>query len=281
MTTRTAAKDTETASKTRSSKSATKEKEEVKEKSQNVSEPLNNEAISGLSIYDALWLAQREMTNPDLDMENKFLTKQKGEPSKYPSLKSVMNVVRPACNQFGLFFTQSITTERINENITVEKLNTIVSKGTSSVVLSSMELPRYVDEKTRGGSITYFRRQEAMASFGLAGEEDTVEESESRDTVISPYYPRETFQDKEHNETREYEELVDLKDEITGKATTAKALGLKEEAYKEWFKAHVHGGWGGMTVQEAKAVLDYLKARIDDLNEVKKTVSPVTETIPY
>lgn len=254
---------------------ATKETAETKTVSQNGLESLTIEKvkeISDLSISDALALAQSQMENPPMNGVNNFF-KRDGEPTKYSTLTDIMSVIRPACNRWGIFFTQQITTERLDNGNTLEVLLTVVRKGGDEEVLSAMELPKYMDEKTRGAQLTYFRRQEASAAFGLAGEEDSMEESPSTETVIPPYYPNDkTSEDyKAEKEAKKSEDALILEDrlaEIEERLTIAKSLGLTEDGYKSWFKSNIKVAYSKMQLADADKVLGFLNQNIADFTAI-------------
>lgn len=114
-------------------------------------------------LTDALCLAQQKMENPKNDMRAEI----HGREYTYASLAAIEDVVRPALNSVGIFYSQPVLKDGDLEYVT-----TIVAKGDEERTLGCMALPAGLLGQDKGALVTYWRKQQATAAFGLAGDAD-------------------------------------------------------------------------------------------------------------
>lgn len=260
-------------------------KQDKKASQSDVLEQLKN--LEKLSLNDALVLAQLEMENPPLNGENHYFTKPDGSPSKYALLSDILNVVRPACNRWGIAINQKIefehdkrvmeSTSEAGTNTTTEQiasremLCTVVTKGSETKVLATQPLQGYKDEKTRGSQLTYFRRQHLCSVFGLAGEEvDVSENTPSRE----PEGAGDSAYDRDQALQREYAAKTEKLDELKERLKVAKALGIDEAEIKEWTKENIGLPSSHMSINQLNATIEYTNALI-------KSYEPIQENIDF
>lgn len=239
--------------------------------------------LSELSIYEALALAQSEMKNPQKTSKGKMPTKNGFYSFDFAGLDVISAIIRPACNKYGIFFAQPISSELDENGRKHEYLHTKVFKGRESCELAKMELPPdYRDVKTRGGDLTYFQRQQAKAVFFLAGDDDVSDQSGDFTPEISKNYMQSDFsEDDKEAEKREQQNILDDKiGELEDRRIVAKGLGLTAEAYKDWVSSNIGKGQGQMSAQEVDRVIMFLNDTIDDLT-ASKLSEPSNEDVDF
>lgn len=121
------------------------------------------------SLADALCAAQKQMQNPKKDKTARVRTKSGGEYTySYTTLDAVLDVVRPALNEQGVFLSQH--SESASGGML---LHTRVMYGD---VMQELDVTPYQydkDPQEFGKRETYARRYSLLKAFGLAGDDDT------------------------------------------------------------------------------------------------------------
>ena len=228
------------------------------------------------SLSDALALAQANMDNPPMNGVSMAYKKPDGSGASYSTLEDVLSVVRPACNAQGIYFSQPVLfVHKIDKSVapdgstfeakTIEEcLFTKVRKGDEEQVLGEQFLPSYTDEKRRGAQLTYFKRQQALAAFGLAGEEvDASEQEPSREPVYDDVGGYGSDFEKEKIEQRERKKKDELKAHLKERKLIANGQGLTDDLIKEWTTKNIGKPTSHMTIGQLEATIDYINDYIN------------------
>lgn len=121
------------------------------------------------TLAEALCAAQKMMQNPKKDKTAKVRTRTGGEYTyNYTTLDAVLDVVRPALNENGVFLSQY---SEVVENGML--LHTAVMYGETQHVLDVTPYQYDSDPQEFGKRETYARRYSLLKAFGLAGDDDT------------------------------------------------------------------------------------------------------------
>lgn len=121
------------------------------------------------TLAEALCAAQGQMQNPKKDKTAKVRTRTGGEYTyNYTTLDAVLDVVRPALNENGVFLSQR---SEVAENGML--LQTAVMYGDSVQVLDVTPYQYDSDPQEFGKRETYARRYSLLKAFGLVGDDDT------------------------------------------------------------------------------------------------------------
>lgn len=114
------------------------------------------------SIVEKLAEAQKRMKNPKLDKVNPRFR------SGYASLASILECVRPALNEQGLFFTQSVSIEKEGRAVVTTK----VKDGCTTETLDKRPIRITGDPQKDASAETYAKRYAICTVFGIVGDED-------------------------------------------------------------------------------------------------------------
>lgn len=121
------------------------------------------------TLAEVLCAAQKQMQNPKKDKTAKVRTRTGGEYTyNYTTLDAVLDVVRPALNDNGVFLSQH---SEVVENGML--LHTAVMYGDDMQVLDVTPYQYDSDPQEFGKRETYARRYSLLKAFGLAGDDDT------------------------------------------------------------------------------------------------------------
>lgn len=118
------------------------------------------------SLAEAFVAAWGRMKNPEMDSENQGF-KRNGKPSKYASLLSCMKVVREACREEGIAYTQLL-----NPGETGFEITSRVAGHGEVLELSTFPVTIPPNPQEFGKFLTYTKRQQVQADWGIVGEED-------------------------------------------------------------------------------------------------------------
>ena len=121
------------------------------------------------TLAEALCAAQKQMKNPKKDKTAKVRTRTGSEYTySYTTLDDVLDVVRPALNDNGLFLSQR--SESTGDGML---LRTCVMYGDTVHELDVTPYQYDTDPQEFGKRETYARRYSILKAFALAGVEDT------------------------------------------------------------------------------------------------------------
>lgn len=111
------------------------------------------------SRFVSAWLACK---NPEMDGTNPYLK------NKYATLKATLEVIRDACKEAEIMYQQSLV--KGERGYTLE--SRVVSKDGESLELSCFPVETPPNPQSFGSNLTYAKRQQAQADWGITGEED-------------------------------------------------------------------------------------------------------------
>jgi hypothetical protein len=123
------------------------------------------------TIWQRLIDAQAQMKQPELDGENSYYKTPDGKPSKYASLKSVMECVLKPLNSNGLALTQPIE-EVVTENGKSLIVSTEVHDEKGERILLADYPVTGTKSQELAAAITYARRIMLCSAFGRVGQDD-------------------------------------------------------------------------------------------------------------
>lgn len=120
-------------------------------------------------IHARLLAARAEMRDPAIDSTNPHFN------SRFASLASVLNAVRPPLLAHGLMLSQQVGRDEFGPFI-----DTVVADATGeSVSLGRVPLSLSGTPQQNGSELTYMRRYALMATFALVGDPDDDGEAAS------------------------------------------------------------------------------------------------------
>lgn len=114
---------------------------------------------TALSRFVAAWL---DVKNPDLDGINPHFQ------NKYATLKATLEVIREACKKHGLMYQQTLT----KDNDGYELASMVIAANGDTYHLSIFPIDVPPNPQSFGSNLTYVKRQQAQADWGITGEED-------------------------------------------------------------------------------------------------------------
>ena len=103
-----------------------------------------------------------EIENPALDRVNPHFK------NKYATLKSTLGVIRKACKPHGIAYVQKL----VASDGVREFRSFLLSEDGEEMALSSFPVERPSNPQAFGSNLTYAKRQQAQADWGITGEED-------------------------------------------------------------------------------------------------------------
>lgn len=106
--------------------------------------------------------------NPELDSENPHFR------NRYASLKSTLKAVREACGPQGIAYVQQLRCMETEEGIDFSRreLRSYVTDGEDVMELSTFPVECPPNPQSFGSNLTYAKRQQAQADWGITGEPD-------------------------------------------------------------------------------------------------------------
>lgn len=122
-----------------------------------------NKSESIKEIASALAQCQGEMKNPPKSADNPFFK------SKYSTLDTIIDTVRPVMAKYGLSYIQSCSSQEQNISVTTLLMHTSgewIESDPMTVRATKL------DPQGAGSAITYARRYTLAAMLGIASEED-------------------------------------------------------------------------------------------------------------
>lgn len=115
------------------------------------------------SKFVAAWAA---CENPELDSVNPHFH------NKYASLKATLKSVRDACAPHGIAYLQSLVKTESAEGASTRELVSCVTDGQEQIELSRFPVECPPNPQSFGSNLTYAKRQQAQADWGITGEPD-------------------------------------------------------------------------------------------------------------
>lgn len=115
--------------------------------------------------FVAAWSACQ---NPELDSENPHFR------NRYASLKATLATVREACGAHGLAYVQRLGYAMTEEGYSFDRyeLFSFVTDGEGTMDLSRFPVECPPNPQSFGSNLTYAKRQQAQADWGITGDPD-------------------------------------------------------------------------------------------------------------
>lgn len=129
--------------------------------------------------FVAAWSACK---NPDLDSENPHFR------NRYASLKATLAAVREACGPQGIAYVQRLGHAMTDEGYSFERyeLSSYVTDGSEQMELSRFPVECPPNPQSFGSNLTYAKRQQAQADWGITGEPDDDGEAAAQGLAQKP-----------------------------------------------------------------------------------------------
>lgn len=202
------------------------------------------------------WIA---CDNPELDSVNPHFK------NKYASLKATLKVIREACREQGIAYVQHLAR---NDDGTCELRSAIVSAFGEQIPLSTFPVEAPPNPQSFGSNLTYAKRQQAQADWGITGEVDDdgnagAEYAQNRQSkpnrAAAPKRAQSPRQGAPEAPRREaFARIAKLK-------MQAMENGVREEGINSWFNAK-YGDTpiNKLSDQQVSEVIQYLEAIVRD-----------------
>lgn len=130
------------------------------------------ETIKG--AYVKAWL---EVKNPNLDATNPHYK------SRYSTLKETLEVIKAACKKHNIAYRQTIKTTLDGKTFIASD---VVDSDGDKFSLSSIPIEVDPNPQKFGSTLTYIKRQQAQADWGITGDDDDDGEGANGRKEASP-----------------------------------------------------------------------------------------------
>lgn len=182
---------------------------------------------------------------------------------KYADLGDALGHARPILAAEGLALTQSVTIESREVHV----WTTVLHKSGQWFTTKPVSLPAGNTAQAAGSGITYARRYAAMATLGLATDDDDGAAAGTRETPPAPR--KVTAPKRPANVTTDGEIVRPTSDALTKKVMAMFGeLGVKDRAERLNITSDILGrevgSWKEVPMDEAKQVVDELARRLSD-----------------
>ncbi len=214
-------------------------------------EEKNEAAEPARSLQERFVAAWGEMGNPELDGENPHFH------NKYATLKSTLGVIREACARHGIAYIQTLTPV---ENGYVLKSAVVAGDG-ESMERSIFPVETPPNPQTFGSGLTYAKRQQAQADWGITGEhDDDANQAAGDERGIAA--SRANGKPSAPRQPGKWERFKALKAE-------AASLGVNEDSIKEWMDATFKKDMKSYTKGDINICEGHVQKLIDSANTLK------------
>ena len=198
------------------------------------------------TIWAKLIEARKFVKNPPLDCVNPHFK------NRYASLAATLDEVNKACRLESIAYIQRLSRTEGG----YELASMVIDEDGSSIELSTFPVTASTNAQAFGSELTYKKRQQAQADWGIVGEEDDDGEA----AVAAP--PK---ADKRPQKDPRLDEVRKL-------YAKAIAAGIKREGIDSWMTANLQVSLdklGSATDVQVAALVAYLNGRIADMEELK------------
>lgn len=210
-------------------------------------------------VLAAYFKAWTDIKNPAIDGENDHFH------NTYATLKSTLAAVRVACAKNGLSYMQAVETEDGASVLT----SYIIDGDGDAVELSNYHISTTGTPQQFGSALTYTKRQQAQADWGITGEPDDDAEGASWNTAQKAVKPA---------STAIVNKLGDRVAEFAEKAGKSVSDAYAAICASKAVKATGYDGSADMTEQQAKAALGITEAWLRKLEDTKAEVMSAVES---
>lgn len=128
-------------------------------------------------INAAFVKAWQACENPPLDCTNPHYR------NKYASLKATLKVIRDACEPNGLAYRQRLVADEAGRFLASD----VIDGSGATMGLSRFPVSQGSNPQAFGSAMTYAKRQQAQADWGIAGEDDDDAETAVNASVNGPF----------------------------------------------------------------------------------------------
>lgn len=208
------------------------------------------EKNANATLTERFVAAWGEMQNPELDAENPHFH------SKYATLKSTLGVVRDACAKHGIAYVQTLTPVEGGYVLA----SSVVAPDGESMARSIFPVDTPPNPQSFGSCLTYAKRQQAQADWGIAGEpDDDANAAASNEAEIA--YSRGGGSAAAPKRPGKWDEFKRLKAE-------AEAMGVNGDSIKEWMDATFKKDMRGYTPGEVNLCEAHVRQLIEDMRTI-------------
>lgn len=197
--------------------------------------------------------AWRFVDNPPLDCVNPHFK------NRYASLAATLSEVRKGCSMADIAYVQKLVADG-----DACYLKSFVMDGEGNILeLSSFPVTNVPNPQAFGSEMTYKKRQQAQADWGIVGEED-----DDANAAAEPYTaPKGQGKPKAAKEPKN-DRLAAVRALYKG----ALEAGITVEGIDSWLTSRFSctaSGMAGLDDAALKAVEEYLKGRIADMETLR------------
>lgn len=128
------------------------------------------------SIYSRFVAARGAVKNPPLDSQNPHFR------NRYASLAATLDEVNAACVRNGLAYVQALRQDGEGYNLT----SFVVDGEGNRIELSQFPVSHVPNPQNFGSEMTYKKRQQAQADWGIVGDEDDDGEAAAKPYAKKP-----------------------------------------------------------------------------------------------
>lgn len=114
-------------------------------------------------IAEAFLNAWQACENPPLDGVNPHFG------NKYATLKATLGEIRSACKAHGIAYRQRLV---IDQDGGTSIVSDVMNEKGEVMEMSVFPVPKNTNPQAFGSAMTYVKRQQAQADWGIVGEED-------------------------------------------------------------------------------------------------------------
>ena len=201
------------------------------------------------SIYSKFVAARGAVKNPPLDSTNPHFK------NRYASLAATLDEVNAACARNGIAYVQTLRESEDGYNLE----SFVVDGEGSRIELSQFPVANVPNPQNFGSEMTYKKRQQAQADWGIVGDEDDDGEGAAKPYRAEP-------------KRRQAEPKADRLGEVRGLYAAATKAGIRAEGIEGWLSANfgvATAEIGKLTDQQLFAFCEYLRAVARDAESLR------------
>ena len=209
-----------------------------------------------MSIQARFLKAWRWAKNPALDCSNPHFK------NRYASLAGTLAEVRNACTFSDIAYIQAL----VKEGDEYFLKSCVMDENGERMELSVFPVTNVPNPQNFGSELTYKKRQQAQADWGIVGEEDDDGEAAAA-PYSAPQRPAKAKADKAPAPKQN-----DRLSAVRGLYKKALAAGVKVEGIESWTVANLGtdlNGLGSLGDEGLNALAAYLGGRISDMEALK------------
>ena len=198
------------------------------------------------TIWGRLIEARKSIKNPPLDCINPHFK------NRYASLAATLEEVNKVCRWEGIAYIQSL----VKCEYGYELASRVVDQDGNSVELSTFPVTASQNAQAFGSELTYKKRQQAQADWGIVGEED-----DDAEAAVAPAASKANAK------------APDRLSAVRAAYSDALAHGIKREGIEAWLVANAGcelASIASMDDGQLAAFCKYLNDRVADIEALSK-----------